>query len=110
MQICASTVKEAFRQSGIYPVNRLAIDRSQLVGPMFIGDHSRSTSPPPETCGSCGQFVGVNPLVKRGLIPANMASIFLPPPSKTEKKTSRRRVVTEGRVISSEEMMNFLKV
>ena len=50
-------------------------------------------------CDTCGQFVKGHPLVKAGLIPAELAEIFVPIIGKTgtEKKT---RIVTTARVLT----------
>ena len=60
------------------------------------------------TCDKCGSFLGQNPLVKQGLIPESLAKVMLPPP--VGKVVTKRRIVTEGRVISCEGMLKQLQM
>ncbi|XP_053381705.1 uncharacterized protein LOC123536821 [Mercenaria mercenaria] len=106
-----TTVKEAFRLAGIMPVNPEIIDVNQLIPPTFAGDNvcdepEEST----QTCETCGQFIGQNPLVERGVVPASLAEVLVPPPAKPlSEKKKMGRVVTSGRVISGDEMLQVLK-
>ena len=113
-QITPHTIKEAFRKAGLYPSNRAAIDSRQLVPVSFQAKTAATTSDNenPEdqtvTCDKCGSYLGGNPLVKQGLIPESLAQIMLPPPGKVVRK--RRKMVTEGRVISGDDMLEQLKL
>ncbi|XP_053392856.1 DNA ligase 1-like [Mercenaria mercenaria] len=62
-----------------------------------------------KTRETCGSFT-VNPLVEQGLIPQSMAQILIPPPKQpSNTKIKRSKVITEGRVISGDEMLRQLK-
>lgn len=92
----------------------MIINSTQLVPPTFnrsdSADKQAEVRQATRTCDQCGQFIGVNPLVAQGIIPASLAEILIPPPIDTgAKKTSTKRVVT-GRVISADEMLQTLKV
>jgi len=52
-------------------------------------------------CHACGQFVRSHPLVSQGLIPSELADIFVPiiSPVKKDKQT---RIVLKSRVITGE--------
>ncbi|XP_045156950.2 chromatin assembly factor 1 subunit A-like isoform X2 [Mercenaria mercenaria] len=96
------------------PVNPDVIQESQLVPPTFAGadqpkDGESSHESSTRTCETCGQFIGQNPLVKRGMIPPSLAEILVPPPVKPQTENKKRKVVTSGRVISGDEMLKVLK-
>jgi hypothetical protein len=108
-QTAPSTVKDAFRLAGIMPVNPDAIDTSQLVPPSFPVEERGDN--PTITCETCGQFIGQNPLVKRGVVPASLADILVPPPAKPMPQKKRpSKAVTSARVLSGDEMLEILKV
>ena len=50
-----------------------------------------------------------NPLLRQGLVPPSLAHILIPPPVKPVA-AKKRRVLTEGRIISGSEMLLQLKV
>ncbi|XP_060560718.1 uncharacterized protein LOC132720575 [Ruditapes philippinarum] len=107
-QTAPSTVKDAFRLAGIMPVNPDAIDTSQLVPPSFPVEERGDN--PTITCETCGQFIGQNPLVKRGVVPASLADILVPPPAKPMPQKKRpSKAVTSARVLSGDEMLEILK-
>jgi len=64
----------------------------------------------PKTCGTCGQFLGLNPLVRNGLVPSHLADVLVPPPMPPQPAKRSSRVVATGRVISGDEMLEALKV
>ncbi|CAG2231129.1 unnamed protein product [Mytilus edulis] len=90
-------VKNAFRKCGILPFNREAIDRKKLapLDKSYKGSTSDHTDTDP-LCHSCGQFVYGHPLVKEGLIPQDLADIFVPIIGKAKKQLNTR-VVTVAR-------------
>ena len=122
----------AFKKSGLYPIDHDAIDTTQLT-PTFIKASTSSTnqktptadltsSLPPSpttssatpkpssagtTCSQCGSFLGGNPLVKEGLIPESLSQLFPPVPAKPQSASSRK-LVTEARVITTEDFYNRL--
>ncbi|VDI11969.1 Hypothetical predicted protein [Mytilus galloprovincialis] len=59
-------------------------------------------------CHSCGQFVYGHPLVKEGLIPQDLADIFIPIIGKAKKQLNSR-VVTVARVITGLEWRKQLE-
>ena len=89
-------VKSAFRRSGLSPLNRYAIDDSQLVKShvtkvskpntetasaspseqVFTPDQQPQKVSANHTCPTCGSFLGGNPLVKEGVIPAHLCSVL----------------------------------
>lgn len=79
-------IKTGFRKCGVCPVDENAIDKGKLApcDPEFSqpgpgGDNqSNSICRPDPLCETCGQFVRGHPLVTQGLIPAELADIFLP--------------------------------
>lgn len=94
-----STVKEAF---GIYPVDRPALDRSQLFQPMFPTVKHAPNIQQLDTWITCGQFVKS---------PASMTKILLPQTSKPKKQNAqKKKIITERRIISSENMLQKLTV
>ncbi|XP_060592066.1 uncharacterized protein LOC132746823 [Ruditapes philippinarum] len=104
-----ASVQEAFAVPGICPNNPQAIDTSQLVEASL--DHRNGENKSDEqikTCDKCGHFLS-NPQVKRGLIPASLADILLPPPVKPTQVQRKKRVVAEGRLISGEDLLKQLK-
>ena len=103
-----ATIKEAFRMSGLFPIDQSVIDHSQLVPALFT-DENETDLEPTRTCGECGHFIGQNPLVKRGLIPQSMADVLVPPPTKPHQQ-KKRKMVLEGRLISGDGMLNQLQV
>lgn len=114
-EICSpARVKEAFRKTGIVPLNPDAIDKSELTGTHNIGtvptesNMNQDYSPKPSTtlCFACGSFVGKNPLVTKGLIPKHLSSIFAPVLAKP--MTARQKLVTEARVITSNDHVQKL--
>ncbi|KAK3105870.1 hypothetical protein FSP39_007466 [Pinctada imbricata] len=118
-ELCSpARIKDAFKKTGISPLNPDAIDKSQLTKSHFETINSsdgkeknRSTSEPSTSgtstedksetsiCTSCGTFLGTNPLVTEGLIPEHLSSIFTPVPcgerGKKENKGSRESAETE---------------
>ncbi|CAC5355611.1 unnamed protein product [Mytilus coruscus] len=93
-------VKNAFRKCGIVPFNRETIDKKKLAP---LDDYYKgTTSDTDPLCHSCGQFVHGHPLVKEGLIPQELADIFVPIIGKG-KKQQASRVVTVARVITGSE-------
>ena len=64
-----------------------------------------------QTCPTCGNFT-VNPLVVRGIVPERLAQVLLPPPTKPldDKKKSSRKRIEKGRVLSTQDMLEELKV
>nr|XP_034304356.1 uncharacterized protein LOC117681905 [Crassostrea gigas] len=114
-EICSpARVKEAFIKTGISPLNPDVIDKSQLTETHNIStvqtnsnlnqDHSPKQST--TLCSACGSFVGENPLVTEGLIPEHLSSIFAPVPAKP--MAARRKLVTEARVITSNDHVQKL--
>jgi hypothetical protein len=92
------------------PVNPEVIDASQLIPPSFPIEE-RGTIDATRTCETCGQFIGENPLVKRGVVPACLAEVLIPPPAKPLSQKKRpSKAVTSGRVLSGDEMLQILKV
>jgi len=158
-QTTPANIKEAFRRSGIYPVDRRQISdevrtytttctttstygdnsysnnkhilwetnqlknyirlhviikngtyQQELVPPSINIDLASDVEPI-RSCHACGGFLGQNPLVKRGLIPERLGDILIPPPM--PPAPTRRpsiKIVTAGRVISGDEMLEILKV
>ncbi|XP_060575063.1 uncharacterized protein LOC132732603 [Ruditapes philippinarum] len=110
-QTTPSSVRQAFVATGIVPYNPQAIDKSQLVPATFTktneqtGEKENSNV---KTCEACGSFL-TNPLVDQGVIPQSMAQVLVPPPRKTTGKLKSSRIVTEGRVISGDEMLKKLE-
>ncbi|CAG2211447.1 unnamed protein product [Mytilus edulis] len=102
-------VKNAFRKCGILPFNREAIDRKKLapLDKSYKGSTSDHTDTDP-LCHSCGQFVYGHPLVKEGLIPQDLADIFVPIIGKAKKQLNTR-VVTVARVITGLEWRKQLE-
>jgi len=122
-QLCSpATVKESFRKTGIYPYNPDAIDKTQLTPSQHFSIPSSISEPAPSTsettssniqptstsiCTECGTFLGGNPLVKEGLVPQYLADIFQPVPAKPY--IARRKLVTESRVITSDQFLKKLE-
>ncbi|WAR28587.1 hypothetical protein MAR_014291 [Mya arenaria] len=112
-QAIPASVQRAFEVTGLCPVNREAIDKSQLIEPMFATTCETSetqTIVAGETCPTCGNYT-TNPLVTKGLIPERLAKILVPPPVKPlgdmQIKRSKNKVEC-GRVISTEELLDKL--
>lgn len=58
-------------------------------------------------CAECGLFLGGNPLVTEGLISSSLSHIFPPVPAKP--MPVKRKMVTEARVITSDEFIKRLE-
>ncbi|XP_052284973.1 uncharacterized protein LOC127881261 [Dreissena polymorpha] len=106
-RITPSTIIGAFVKAGIVPLDRGAIDKSQLIPAMFPAVQNINDDNSAQTCKECGRFT-VNSLVKAGLVPESLADILVPPASKPAAQRNKRRIVTEGRVISGDEIMKEL--
>ncbi|WAQ93423.1 hypothetical protein MAR_005894, partial [Mya arenaria] len=105
-QASPASIREAFRLSGLCPINRMAIDRSQLVEPLFAQGVTGTSA---ETCPTCGAF-RVNPLVAQGLIPESLGHILVPPrmpPMQAKRRKSK--AVKSARILTGEEMLNELQ-
>ena len=114
-------VKDSFRKAGISPFNPDVIDKSQLTTTHTVTEKRQGKGPEDEACSSlsedsqknssicstCGTFLCENPLVTEGLIPQALSRIFTPVPCKPQ--TVRRKLVTEARIITSEEYLNRLR-
>ena len=64
-----------------------------------------------ETCPTCGHYTK-NPLVEMGIVPQRLGNILAPvsaPPLGEKRKSSTKRLV-KGRVLTSDEILNELKV
>jgi predicted hydrolase (HD superfamily) len=48
-------------------------------------------------------------LVLQGLVPRSLIDVFRPPTSKPLSTTRKRKVITEARVISGDDMLNQLR-
>ncbi|XP_069134293.1 uncharacterized protein [Argopecten irradians] len=111
-------IKTAFRKCGIVPLDPNAIDKSRLTAsdvdftlptPGPGGDNSENHMHDP-LCQTCGQFVMGHPLVKQGIIPAELADIFVPViGSGPVNKQKNTRIVTQSRVITGSEIYSQLK-
>ncbi|WAR02265.1 hypothetical protein MAR_008823 [Mya arenaria] len=95
-QVTPSSIKEAFRRSGLYPPNRQAIPEEDLV-PSSFQVQTPDENEPPRTCGTCGHFL------------AHLAEILVPPPVLPKPQRISSRSVTAGRVISGDEMLRALQ-
>ena len=105
-----SSVKEAFKCAGIFPVNKDAIDPSQIVPALFErkqGPDGKDVETLSVTCETCGSFL-TNPLVAQGLIPEALSDILIPPPGKPAQE-KKRKIVAEGRLLSGDKMLELLK-
>ncbi|XP_052778860.1 uncharacterized protein LOC128216341 [Mya arenaria] len=105
-QASPASIREAFRLSGLCPVNRMAIDRSQLVEPLFAEGVTGTSA---ETCPTCGAF-RVNPLVAQGFIPESLGHILVPPrmpPMQAKRRKSK--AVKSARILTGEEILNELQ-
>ena len=117
-------IKDAFRKSGLYPIDGDAIDKAQLIPRDFQkkkdtpGDAGTTESYSTEShvtilCDSCGSVINVtvnqhNPLVAEGLIPKSLADILVPPVPKPQKPKSKK-IITDSRVITGKNFINQLK-
>ena len=91
-----------------YPADRNVIPATDLVPASFHPITKGIEEEPPKTCGTCGQFLGLNPLVRNGLVSSHWADVPPPMPPQPAKRSSR--VVATGRVISGDEMLEALNV
>ncbi|XP_052763611.1 uncharacterized protein LOC128205737 [Mya arenaria] len=108
-QTSPSSIKEAFRLSGIFPVDRKQITDAELVPPTIDVSLPQDTEPI-RSCHACGSFIGDNPLVKRGLVPRHLWDILVPPPMPAAPiKKPSAKIVATGRVISSDDILESLK-
>ncbi|XP_053398418.1 uncharacterized protein LOC123557736 [Mercenaria mercenaria] len=111
-QTTPSSVKEAFRATGICPLDGSAIDKSQIVPATFAkpttATEENNDDNDARTCPTCGAFAA-NPLVQQGLVPQHLADVLMPTPSQPLSSQKKKRVVAEGRVISGDEMLHKLK-
>ncbi|XP_052783979.1 uncharacterized protein LOC128219880 [Mya arenaria] len=108
-QTSPSSIKEAFRLSGIFPVDRKQIPDAELVPPTIDVSLPQDTEPI-RSCHACGSFIGDNPLVKRGLVPRHLWDILVPPPMPAAPiKKPSAKIVATGRVISSDDILESLK-
>ncbi|XP_052079009.1 uncharacterized protein LOC127717266 [Mytilus californianus] len=128
-------VKESFRKSGMYPVDRSIIPNSQLAPADFhktekgnkeitdvdvtiitSNEHQESTI----LCHCCGNTLTYttetelnktteNPLVTKNLIPKSLADVLLPPANPSQAKKTSSKIVTEARVITGDEMLQKLQ-
>ncbi|XP_033749086.1 uncharacterized protein LOC117333772 [Pecten maximus] len=123
-QTCSpALVKSAFRKSGLIPLNKDAIDKSHLLPEDFqkSNDTSRNVTnsnkeagddktcnSKTNSCSTCGASTLPHPIQAVRKLPPVLQSIFVTPalPSKATKK---RRVVTEARVITGDEMLDQLR-
>ncbi|XP_053383335.1 uncharacterized protein LOC128549782 [Mercenaria mercenaria] len=111
-QTTPSSVKEAFRATGICPLDGSAIDKSQIVPATFAkpttATEENNDDNDARTCPTCGAFAA-NPLVQQGLVPQHLADVLMPTPSQPLSSQKKKRVVAEGRVISGDEILHKLK-
>ncbi|XP_076092433.1 uncharacterized protein LOC143063887 isoform X2 [Mytilus galloprovincialis] len=130
-------VKESFRKSGMYPVDRSIIPNSQLAP----ADFNKSEKTNKETtdvdtttitsnelqestilCHCCGNTISYvkeiemsinepteNPLVTKNLIPRSLADVLLPPANPSLAKKTSSKIITEARVITGDEMLQKLQ-
>ena len=96
-------VLKVFSATGVLPFNPAKIDLSQF--PSSLANATPiSESPVQATCSTCCvNNVQLHPLVKQGLVPKRLASVFTytAPASKTK---SRVKTVEKARIITSEEV------
>ncbi|WAR19054.1 POGZ-like protein, partial [Mya arenaria] len=107
------SVQRAFQVTGICPLNSAAVHPSQIIQATFVERQKPdgTTESDAVTCPTCGRFT-TNPLVARGIIPQRLADILAPTlvQSLEAKKASSRKRVERGRLLSSNEVLQELKV
>ncbi|CAC5411452.1 unnamed protein product [Mytilus coruscus] len=133
--VTLARVKESFKKSGMYPVDRSIIRNSQLAPADFnkpekgnkettdvdvaiitSNDLQESTI----LCHCCGNILSYateielnkpteNPLVTKNLIPKGLADVLLPPENPSQAKKTSSKIVTEARVITGDEMLQKLQ-
>ena len=112
-------VQQAFARTGLYPLDKNAIDKSYIKPHTNQEEADLSGSDgteeeeevPEEPCKECGYVKRVNPLVAAGIITEDLQEVLIPPvrTKENDEKPKSRRIIQAARVLTGKEMQEEFK-